>query len=744
MTILPFAFKWPGVWLTSFSMTALVILLRLTGLLQSWELAIFDQYLRLRPTQARDNRIVIVGIDALDVQSIGQAIIPDGVYAQLLAKLKTMQPRAIGLDVYRDLPVQPGHQQLEEIFKSTDNLIGIQKVIGDRRREGVDPSAILKAKGQVGANDLIADQDNRVRRALLSVPNHKGETIYSFASYLALLYLDAQGISPQIVPKTDNWWQFGETIFAPFEENDGGYLGADDGGYQVLLNYRGSSQHFETVSMRDIFEGRIDSNWGRDRIILIGFVDQSFKDVIVTPYTKNPSQRMAGVEVHANITSQIISAALDNRPLIKVWSEPVKYLWIFFWANVGAMIAWTKRNTTLSFERFGLVIVATIVLLGITYIAFLQSWWIPVIPPLLALVGSVTVITGNIAVTAGKIRNTFGRYLSNEIVAILLESKEGLKLGGERRKITVLTSDLRGFTAISESLPPEEVVKVLNFYLGSMADIITQYQGTIDEFMGDGILVLFGAPILRADDPQRAIACAIDMQLAMDKINQQMKKWNLPPLEMGIGINTGEVVVGNIGSEKRAKYGVVGNQVNLAYRIESYTIGGQILISETTFQEAGAMVKVDGKKQVTPKGVKNLLTIYEVRGIAGQYNLSLPDEEEILLPLLEPIPLRYAIVQGKDVSTQSFKGSLLKLSTKGAEISFNEVEQASFLSPLCNLKINILFKNSTGMNEDIYGKLLETPTYNKNAYIRFTSVHPRLKLILANLYDNLKENNLGK
>jgi adenylate cyclase len=182
------------------------------------------------------------------------------------------------------------------------------------------------------------------------------------------------------------------------------------------------------------------------------------------------------------------------------------------------------------------------------------------------------------------IRKVFGRYLTNEVVANLLENPEALKLGGERRKITILTSDLRGFTAISEQLPPEEVVKILNVYLHNMADVIGKYYGTIDEFMGDGILVLFGAPTAREDDAVRAVACAVDMQLAMDNVNEKMTDWGLPLLEMGIAINTGEVVVGNIGSETRTKYGIVGSHVNLTYRIESYTVGGQIFISESTFQ----------------------------------------------------------------------------------------------------------------------------------------------------------------
>nr|6FHT_A Chain A, Bacteriophytochrome,Adenylate cyclase [synthetic construct]6FHT_B Chain B, Bacteriophytochrome,Adenylate cyclase [synthetic construct] len=227
-----------------------------------------------------------------------------------------------------------------------------------------------------------------------------------------------------------------------------------------------------------------------------------------------------------------------------------------------------------------------------------------------------------------RVRNTFGRYLTDQVVATLLENPEGLKMGGDRRPITILTSDLRGFTSTSEGLNPEEVVKVLNIYFGKMADVITHHGGTIDKFMGDGILVLFGAPTSQQDDALRAVACGVEMQLALREVNQQVTGLGLQPLEMGIGINTGEVVVGNIGSEKRTKYGVVGAQVNLTYRIESYTTGGQIFISSTTLEAAGDRVHVNGNRTVQPKGVKDPVVIWDVAGVGEPYNLSLAVEEQ--------------------------------------------------------------------------------------------------------------------
>lgn len=738
--------EWRGVWVTAPSVAVLVILVRSLGLLQSFEWAAFDQYLRLRPAEPQDERIVIVGINEADLQDIRQPIISDAIYAQLLEKLKAKKPRAIGLDIYRDLPVEPGHQDLVRVFNSTPNLIGIQKVVGDSRREAIPPPPALKAKGQVGANDLILDADNKVRRALLYVQAPNGEQVFSLGLYLALLYLNQQKIVPQIEPGTKNW-RLGKTKFLPFEANDGGYVQADDRGFQLLLNYRGGSRHFSTVSLTDVLKDRLPANWGRDRIILIGGVGESFPDLHFTPYSSSRLSlpvRMAGVEIHATLASQIISSALEGRTLIKSWSEPFDWFWIVLWSTIGSFLSWQNRYTNgvtrFSFNRVNVTLLGGVFLIGGTYLAFLGGWWIPVIPPILGLMSSAIAINAYVARTARKIRKTFGRYLTDAVVANLLENPQGLKLGGERRKITILTSDLRGFTNFSERYPPEEVVKILNFYLGCMADVITKYQGTIDEFMGDGILVLFGAPTVREDDAQRAVACAVAMQLAMETVNQKMEEWNFPNLAMGIGINTGEVVVGNIGSDKRSKYGVVGSQVNLTYRIESYTVGGQILISESTLKAVESIARIDAQKQVKAKGILQMLTLYEVGGIAGNYNLFLSLEAEILLPIPKENILQcyYTILDGKHLNNSSFTGNLIKLSARGAEISHNGENQA-IPEPMSNIKLNLLTANVPNqVSKDIYGKVLDLSN-SGSFYIHFTAKPPAEDLFLNTLYKSLKD-----
>ena len=220
------------------------------------------------------------------------------------------------------------------------------------------------------------------------------------------------------------------------------------------------------------------------------------------------------------------------------------------------------------------------------------------------------------------IRTIFGRYLTDEVAETLLDSPEGLSLGGERREITILMADIRGFTNLSSRLPPEEVVTLVNNFLAEMTKVIVRYGGTIDEFIGDAILVLFGAPRAIDKHAENAVACALEMQLAMAKVNELNNQTGLPNVETGIGINTGEVVVGNIGSETRMKYGVVGHNVNLTSRIESYSAGRQILISEHTFKNCNGILKINSSMTVQPKGFDQDVKLYEVVAIGGDYNIS--------------------------------------------------------------------------------------------------------------------------
>ncbi len=212
------------------------------------------------------------------------------------------------------------------------------------------------------------------------------------------------------------------------------------------------------------------------------------------------------------------------------------------------------------------------------------------------------------------IRATFGRYLSDEIVTDILERPEGLELGGDLREVTIMMSDIRGFTTLSEHLAPNQVVTLINRYLGAMTDIIMAHQGTIDEFIGDAILAVFGAPQRRDDDADRAVSCALEMQAAMAGINEQNRAEGLPEIETGIALNTGMVIAGNIGSERRSKYGFVGHPMNVTSRIEDLTAGGEILVSDSTLNSLSGRFRVGRCQELNVKGIDQSIVVHQILG----------------------------------------------------------------------------------------------------------------------------------
>ena len=316
------------------------------------------------------------------------------------------------------------------------------------------------------------------------------------------------------------------------------------------------------------------------------------------------------------------------------------------------------------------------------------------------------------------IRDTFGRYVNEEVVTTLLDSPHGLVLGGEKCKATIMFTDLRGFTALSSRLDPKDVVAFLNHYLEIMVKIILGHYGTIIELLGDGILVIFGAPIQRADDAERAVACAVAMQAAMPLVNAPLQAAGFPELEMGIGIHTGEVVVGHIGSSQRTKYGAVGNPINLAGRIESYTVGGQILISEVTQAEVGELVQIKQILQVEPKGVQQPIVLYDVIGIIGNYAQCLPTQKEELHPLAQPLVVSFSILEEKFSDRTGFPGQIVQLSRKEAVLQIT-----SALQLLSNLKIKLTAGQGPALDDELFAKVIRCIDTSPYTYlVHFTSI----------------------
>lgn len=329
-----------------------------------------------------------------------------------------------------------------------------------------------------------------------------------------------------------------------------------------------------------------------------------------------------------------------------------------------------------------------------------------------------------------RIKDTFGRYLTQEVVKRLLDSKDGLKLGGEIREISIMMSDLRGFTALSSSMSPEQVIKFLNRYLGKMVEIILDHHGIIDEIIGDGILAFFGAPESLDNHPELAVACALRMQLAMEELNALNEVDGLPHLEMGIAVNTGNVVVGNIGSEKRAKYGAVGAQVNFTGRMESYTVGGQVIISRHTYEVLSDKLDIEDILRVEMKGVPGTVDLFDVRGIRGKHEAFLERRDDTLVEAPDGITVKYFGMNQKILSGAGNAASITHASLKSARlVSQKEIIQWD------DLQIVIGDDNVQPEGCTIYAKVLSVQPSDGGfaALVRFTSVSPQAYALLREL-----------
>ena len=296
------------------------------------------------------------------------------------------------------------------------------------------------------------------------------------------------------------------------------------------------------------------------------------------------------------------------------------------------------------------------------------------------------------------LQETFGRYLSDDVVREILDSPDGWKLGGQRQYLTVLMSDLRGFTAMSERMRPQSLITMLNHYFSEMYEEIERYHGTLIEFMGDGMMVIFGAPVRRENHASDAVAAAIGMQKRMEAVNRWNAERGYEPIFMGIGINTDNVILGNIGSEKRTKYGVLGAAVNLAGRIEGFTTAGQILISPGTRAAVSNELDIAQIVKTSMKGVKGEILLSDVVGIREPYNLHLNSKKCELKPLSHPVPVRFSVLKEKYISDSGLEGEILSASED--EAVMKTAESLFVWENLCMDIGDNLYAKITGIEGD--------------------------------------------
>ncbi len=319
---------------------------------------------------------------------------------------------------------------------------------------------------------------------------------------------------------------------------------------------------------------------------------------------------------------------------------------------------------------------------------------------------------------ASFVRETFGRYLSDSVVQTLLDEPKGLSLGGEKRQISILMSDLRGFTSLCERLAPETVVSMLNSYFSVMIDIVLAHGGTIDELLGDAVLVLFGAPLQQDDHADQAVRCAVAMQRAMEAVNRENVARDLPRLEMGIAVNTGEAVVGNIGSRRRTKYGVVGSHVNLTARIEALTVGHQVLISDATLGACALPLDTTNELTFVAKGFEDPVKVHELRGVVGDASLTVPRVEPQLHALSETVPVRFsATTTTVSRPASAHKGHIVRASPHHCEVVSDD---AHAIDPLSALGLRMADEDEP---TTVHGKVVGKPSRD-TLLVRFTYLPP--------------------
>ncbi|NJL48706.1 MAG: CHASE2 domain-containing protein [Leptolyngbyaceae cyanobacterium SM2_5_2] len=367
----------------------LIVAARLLGLLQGLEWKMLDTLLRWRPAEAIDERILIVGVTEDDIQQAGTYPIPDQVLADLLVTLEAANPRAVGIDIYRDQPVEPGHANLVTVLATQPHVIWAEKILNE---PPILPPPALPPE-QAGFVDVPIDGDGFVRRLLLGADGPAGDFKFSLSMLLAELYLAEAGLFLENGRRDPAAMRFGDTEFTLITPNTGGYVKGDVGDHQILLNVRSGATPFRQVSLAEILAGTVDPAWIEDAIVLVGMTAPSVKDIVNSGAIASDNPGLIyGVEIHAHATSQLISAVLDNRPLLRAWPNWVDYLWILLWGGAGIMlIRWVSSP---AWYLLGLGL-GGLGLVGVSYgLLVLGGWWVPLVPALLAFTVNGLVLSG--------------------------------------------------------------------------------------------------------------------------------------------------------------------------------------------------------------------------------------------------------------------------------------------------------------------------------------------------------------
>ena len=587
-------------------MVLLLVPLREAGWLQGLELSWYDTLVTFFAGSQQSDRVILVVTTEADINRFGYPI-RDNDLAAVLARVFAGGPKAVGVDLYRDLPMPPGSEELQAIQRAQDNLYWVFK-LPDEGNIGIPPPPALRESGREVLADHVTDAGGVVRRALLLAADERtGRNWRAMGVSLAERYT-GQALRPM-----DDDLALGQGRIPLLNQPYGPYARVDAAGYQMLFDYRGGYRRFRQISFAEIIDRPELGAALRDRIVLVGTAALSIKDNFATPFSTGWGGEglLIGIALHAHLADQLIRLANgeSRNPVPRPRMLDNVAIWIAAMAGaVLALLVW----------RVLVVLVA--LLLGLGLVGGATAWGfgvagllLPGVPVALAWVLSAAgcnFVMHSVGLRERiQLRRSFESYLDPRIINEMMQGDTLPSFGGEHREITAIFTDIAGFTTTAESLDAATVAGLLGDYFGVLTDAVVKNGGLVNDFIGDGLVVLFGAPMHQPDHAERAVAAALAMDEAGQRFGAGLAARGIAWGRTRVGVHTGMALVGNIGTRGKLKYGALGDTLNTASRVEGLNkyIGSHVAVTgETaaqcrhqTFRPVGDII-VKGRKSAMP------------------------------------------------------------------------------------------------------------------------------------------------
>lgn len=620
-------------WTAASAVLAALLVLAATryGLLEPAEIWAYDRLGVLTfKDLGEDRRVALVTVDEPAIRSLGWPLGDDTV-AEILARILAGGARAVGLDIYRDQPRPPGTVRLDALLASAPGVVGVT-FLADGAVDRVPAPAALAGTDRVGFADLPIDRDSAVRRGLLY--RDDGDKVATgLALRVATIHLAADGIRPAPDPLDAERLKLGQASYRPLEPDDGGYAQVDSRGYQFLLDHGRRSARIPAVSALALLDGSADAAIFRDRAVLVGVVAPSARDVFPLPSAGTSAagrRSIYGVELQAAAISQLLRQAHGETAPTRVLAPSAEAAWTVAWCALGAvggaMLA--GAPALLGGLSGGLFLLGAVVALLLRL-----DWWLPVAAPALGFAagyGATAIRRYAVELRQrAELRRMFARFVDPGIAEMIWRQRDVLLAGGRpvpmRFDATVLVSDLAGFSTASEAMDPAAVMDWVGGYMDRMTDLVIDRGGMVEKYAGDGLLAVFGQPGEGSDaqaTARRAVDCAVSMRAAIDAMNRTCGERGWPLLRVRIGIHSGPVVSGAVGSARRSQYTVIGDTPNVAARLESYgkeelRFDGpdgncRILVSGATAALIGSGYGLEKVAEATIRGRESRVAIFRL------------------------------------------------------------------------------------------------------------------------------------